>query len=421
LGKLKVGLVRFLPLCALLLVLPSLAASQPSLFTFERVWTTDDSGNDKNIFNPGDAIHYRALIRNTSDHPVNVKLSFYAYGPLSDISQRDIYTYSQSNISVPVGLAAYFSPWTIPASAQPGRYSMTISICWNETHPTPDSSCSSGMSTGQYNVFDIPGYLSIAITTFLPDGVTPASAAGVGPGDALVYKITVTSSGVVNDRSVTNTGVILTDPLPREIFAIITTPTSPRTDHGTCSTIGSWPSTTLACLLGRLGYGETATISFMASIIVRNPDGTPSPPDTFVNKVYVRSDQQTYDTSVSVETLIRPDELKCKDFQDLVGVAAVAAGVVVGSAGPFAGFVWEMVGGVIPTTCQPKPAPEIPKDLVKAIEDLIAAIWTKHDELIIIAFDEVAKRAGLKYVVPNLGNIESLADALMRYRLNHNQ
>jgi uncharacterized repeat protein (TIGR01451 family) len=418
--KLMVGLARILFLCVLLLALPSPAASQQPRVMVDRVWTQDGNGNDKATFNPGDAIRYTTTIRNPLNRPVKMWIRFEAGGPIPHVDpfhriQRDIYLYQQREVIVPAGLAGYYSPSTILATDQPGEYFISVSICYDETSVTTGTRCS-GIYTSNEGRFSIPGNLATKMTSFLPDGVTSTSAVGVDPGAALVYKITVT-----NTSSVNNTGVILTDLLPREIFAIIATPTSPRTDHGSCSTVGSWPSATLACLLGRLAPDETATISFTASIIFRNPDGSPRPPDTFVNKVYVRSDQQSFDTSASVETLVNSEELfKCEDFQDLAAAAKIAAGVIIGNTVPFGGLAWSIAGGIIPTTCQPKPFPEIPKDLSKLREGLVNAIGTHFDELIFIAFEQLAEWAGMPNAFPGPGTMKDLADAFMRYQSKHN-
>jgi hypothetical protein len=47
-GKLMVGVARILPLCALVLVLPALAAAQPTPLTVQRVWT-QDAGLTKHV------------------------------------------------------------------------------------------------------------------------------------------------------------------------------------------------------------------------------------------------------------------------------------------------------------------------------------------------------------------------------------
>ena len=61
--KLVVGGTRFLLLCALLLLLPSLAAAQcPPAITVQLVWTQDTGGKDKTTFAPGETIQFAALV-----------------------------------------------------------------------------------------------------------------------------------------------------------------------------------------------------------------------------------------------------------------------------------------------------------------------------------------------------------------------
>jgi hypothetical protein len=303
----------------------------------ERVWTRDGNGNDKTTFVPNDVIQYTTLIRNTYNQPVKAMIRFEAHGPtwVGDIqnpADRFIFLYEQQEVDVPVGLTGYYSPSTIPNSAQPGSYRVTISISWPE----------GGKALDGFPFFSIPGTLATDISTFLSDGVTPTSAGGatVGPGSALVYKITVTNTShpSTGNPSVDNTGVVLTDPLPPEIFDIIGTPT---TDHGTCNKAGAHPSTTITCLLGSLAPGETATIYFTASIIVRDPSGEPKPPESFVNTVHVESDQQGL-TSASVKTLVTAEELT--DAEALAFLDAAAGCVALAGIGSIAGWVWEMLG-----------------------------------------------------------------------------
>jgi uncharacterized repeat protein (TIGR01451 family) len=226
--------------------------------------------------------------------------------------------------------------------------------------------------------FSIPGSLATNITTFLSDGVTPTSAAGAGPGEALVYKITVTNTG---SPPVDNTGVVLTDQLPKEIFDIVGAPT---TDRGTCGKTGSWPSTTVTCQLGSLAYGETATVSFTASIIVRDPSGLPQPPANFANKVFVRSDQQTSETSASVETVINIKGISCQDYNQFVDTVESFVGLAPG-IGTLAGFVWRIAGKPLQGSCTPQSYPAA----------LVEAKLLASEELLGNVLDLIAADAGL--------------------------
>jgi hypothetical protein len=130
-----VGLARILPLCALLLVLPAIAASQQAGALFiDRVWTTDGNGNEKTAFSPGDTINYRTFIKNTYNRPANMWILFEAGGPGTAGTPpfRYIYSYIQRDVIVPVSQAGYYSPSTIPADASPGEYFIEIAICWDE-------------------------------------------------------------------------------------------------------------------------------------------------------------------------------------------------------------------------------------------------------------------------------------------------
>jgi hypothetical protein len=64
-GKLMVGLTRFLPLCAVLLVLPAIASAQcPSPFSVQRFWTHGAGGPNQTTFGPGKTIQFVAQLNN---------------------------------------------------------------------------------------------------------------------------------------------------------------------------------------------------------------------------------------------------------------------------------------------------------------------------------------------------------------------
>jgi uncharacterized repeat protein (TIGR01451 family) len=205
----------------------------------------------------------------------------------------------------------------------------------------------------QTGEFYVPGSLATDITTFRSDGTTPTSAI-VGVGGALMYKITVTNTSYLFED---NTGVILTDPLPPEVFAIIKPPTGEPivTDHGTCTMAtapGSLPPVTVTCALGSLAPGETATVYFTASIRVRHPSGRPQPPESFVNTVHVKSDQQSL-TSTSVKTLVTLSELTDADIEAFFDAVRGCVSLVLPRE-RYLGLAWEVLGRDLPAG-QPNP------------------------------------------------------------------
>ncbi len=64
-GKLVVSIVRFLPLCVVVLALPAIVASQPTPLTVQSVWTQDADGNTKTAFAPGKTIRFVAQLNNS--------------------------------------------------------------------------------------------------------------------------------------------------------------------------------------------------------------------------------------------------------------------------------------------------------------------------------------------------------------------
>lgn len=367
--------------------------------SIERVWTRDGNGNDKTTFVPSDALQYTTLIRNTYDHSVKMKIHFEAGGPTwagdagPNPAFRFIYSYTQENVNVPPGRSGYYSPWTIPTSAKPGSYYASVGIGWSDDSGGYVQTQGSGL-------FDIPGILATSMKTYLLDSqgnstdeITSASgnvANGVGPGGGLEYRITVT-----NTSSANTTGVILTDPLPREIFDLIGTAT---TDHGTCDKTGSWPSIKVSCQLGSLASHETATVSMKASILVRSPDGTPFPPKGITNKVSVNSDQQP--TSSIAASLVRTalTPLSDNDFNAFKETAKACLGVV-SPLGFLAGFTDTLITGTEKTllTKAAKLAKEsgeetlvvmlnqigidsgLPRNLVPHIADVAQCVIALHD------------------------------------------
>jgi Domain of unknown function DUF11 len=170
-----------------------------------------------------------------------------------------------------------------------------------------------------------------------------------------MYKITVTNTSY---QSVVNTGVVLTDRLPPGVLGIIKPPTGEPivTDPGRTCTMAtapySLPPITVTCALGSLTPGETATVSFTASITVIGPTGEPQPPKSVVNTVHVESDQQTW-TSTSVKTLVTVSDLRDDDILAFLD-ATKGCVKVVPVIGWAAGWVWEMLGRDL-ATGQPNP------------------------------------------------------------------
>src|SRR5687768_9859862 len=115
--RLMVGLTRILPLCIVVLVLPALAASQPTSLTVQRVWTQDLGGTDKTAFVPGEPIRFAADLNNpyggwllaANGTQISITTSFY-----TDTKPADI----------PPGISTW--TWNTTAPSTEGNYTVTV-------------------------------------------------------------------------------------------------------------------------------------------------------------------------------------------------------------------------------------------------------------------------------------------------------
>src|SRR5687768_12212669 len=101
---------RFLPLCALLLVLPSIAAAQcRSQLTIQSVLTQDAGGNNKTTFAPGESIRIVGQINN-------------AYGAYmlaangAQIAVRSSFYNDTKRVDILPGVSSW--PWNATAPSQ---------------------------------------------------------------------------------------------------------------------------------------------------------------------------------------------------------------------------------------------------------------------------------------------------------------
>jgi hypothetical protein len=117
-GKFLVAVGRVLPLCAMLLALPAIAASQCiSQLSVQRVWTQDAGGTDKTAFAPGEPIRFAAELNN----------AYGGYLLAGNGTQVGIATsfYTASNpVDIPPGVSTW--TWNATAPSQPGNSSVTV-------------------------------------------------------------------------------------------------------------------------------------------------------------------------------------------------------------------------------------------------------------------------------------------------------
>jgi hypothetical protein len=115
-GKLMVGGTRFFLLCALLLTMPAIAASQCiSAFTVQRVWTQDAGGKIKTTFSPGETIQFAALLSNlyggSGGTSLTITTSFYN---------------DSKTVNLPLGVST--QTWNATAPSGQGDYTITVKV-----------------------------------------------------------------------------------------------------------------------------------------------------------------------------------------------------------------------------------------------------------------------------------------------------
>jgi murein DD-endopeptidase MepM/ murein hydrolase activator NlpD len=117
LGKLMVGVARFL-LCAVVLVLPPLVASQSTPLTVQRVWTPGADGNNQSVFSPGETIQFVAELNN----PYTRHLLAVEGTQVTIIT--GFLTKSEA-VDIPPGISTRL--WNATAPETEGNYTVTVS------------------------------------------------------------------------------------------------------------------------------------------------------------------------------------------------------------------------------------------------------------------------------------------------------
>src|SRR2546430_6125710 len=94
-----------------------------SAVTVQKVWTADGNNNTKTSFAPGDTIHYLVQVNNPNSTTVTATFTFVATGP------QKIFSWSGS-VPVPPGTTSYYYPTTVPSTAPPGTYTLTVTVTY---------------------------------------------------------------------------------------------------------------------------------------------------------------------------------------------------------------------------------------------------------------------------------------------------
>lgn len=115
-GKLVVGVMRLLPLCALWLLLPSFAAAQCSpVITIQRAWTQDTGGKEKTQFAPGETIQFAALVS-----------SNYGGSGQTQLAITTSFYNDTKTVNIPLGSSTWTSNATAPST--PGNNTVTAKL-----------------------------------------------------------------------------------------------------------------------------------------------------------------------------------------------------------------------------------------------------------------------------------------------------
>lgn len=170
-----VGVARVLLLCAVLLVLPSLAAAQCiSQLSVQRVWTQDAGGADKSTFAPGEPIRFAAELNN----------AYGAYLLAANGTQLAITTSFYTNTSpvdIPPGINTWI--WNAIAPSGEGNYTVTVRAYDHFCGVFPEGS----------------GSLTVGLGSALPD-LSP-TAILYNPADLVPGRTVFFDSGVQNSGS----------------------------------------------------------------------------------------------------------------------------------------------------------------------------------------------------------------------------
>ena len=117
-GKLMVAVAHVLPLCALVLLLPTIASAQCiSKLLVQRVWTQDGSGADKSTFAPGEPIRFAAELNN----------SYGAYMLSANVPHVSITTSFYTDTKS-VDIPPAISTWTWNATAPSAEANYTVTV-----------------------------------------------------------------------------------------------------------------------------------------------------------------------------------------------------------------------------------------------------------------------------------------------------
>jgi hypothetical protein len=117
-GKLMVGMRRLLSFCALLLlVLPALATSQPTLLTVQSVLTQDAGGNNKAAFSPGEPIRFVAQLNNS--YGVYLRAANWTQVAITTNFYNDT-----STVDIPPGISMW--TWNLIAPSEERDYTVTV-------------------------------------------------------------------------------------------------------------------------------------------------------------------------------------------------------------------------------------------------------------------------------------------------------
>lgn len=145
-------------LCSFAVTSHTAFASTASAITVQKVWTRDGNGNDKTVFNPGDAIQYAFYVNNSSGSTITATFHFSDYWGTINDGVIQILDQIFQNVALPVGVTGWYTQTTVPTNALPGSYTDRILVWDQNNYPQNQSTNVGSFSVVGTRNLNVPYY-----------------------------------------------------------------------------------------------------------------------------------------------------------------------------------------------------------------------------------------------------------------------
>jgi M6 family metalloprotease-like protein len=105
--------------------IPTITPTPVTGVAVTRAWTTDNGGNPKTVFTPGEGIHFNAEVVNNTGSAQDIVLRFAVSGPCGTVFDLSY------NITTDNGTIIWYLPYTLPTNVCGGNYAYIASVTWN--------------------------------------------------------------------------------------------------------------------------------------------------------------------------------------------------------------------------------------------------------------------------------------------------